>query len=472
MPGFFSGWATPPFPPPFFNGWTPGSDFLPQNTWMPMSQFMAHNNTSTGGYENPAYYPPPMPPGMTSGGSPDPGGPAPSGPAPDGGVSMFPPVRKKRGKAERRLWKQIKKQQQEQQQQTQPQERQHPNQQYQQHPNQQYQQQQQLPPQPPASFPQAPASLPAIPPTAGKPGKKRPRKPKTTADNQLLPQQPRNHLPLQPPPFTHPQRAPLSHPQRPPLPPLNRDAISAPSAASGGIPNPTPSYLAQAALPPRPASKPQPLLVIIDLNGTLLHRPSPRAPSTFIERPRAREFLLECLDAFYVVIWSSARPDNVSKMVRQLLPEPAQRARVLATWGRDRFGLSAADYNQRTQCYKRLTSVWADPGVAAAHPMEGGRWGQENTVLIDDSVEKARSEPFNAVTIPEFTGRKGEKDEVLPLVQQYLYVLSMQADVSAFVRTHPFKADADTIAEYARSATEGNEAEGQAEKEIKGEATG
>lgn len=431
-----------------------------------MSQFMAHSNTysntSTGGYESPAYYPPPMPPSMTSG-----GGPAPSGPAPDGGVSMFPSVRKKRGKAERRLWKQIK-QQQQQQQRTQPQE--------QQHLNQQYQQQQQLPPQPPASFPQAPASLPAIPPTAGKPGKKRPRKPKTTADNQLLPQQPRNRAPTSfPPPATQPllptQRPPFSHPQRPPLPPLNRDAISPPSAASGGIPNPTPSYLAQAALPPRPASKPQPLLVTIDLNGTLLHRPSPRAPSTFIERPRAREFLLECLDAFYVVIWSSARPDNVSKMVRQLLPEPAQRARVLATWGRDRFGLSAADYNQRTQCYKRLTSVWADAGVAAAHPMEGGRWGQENTVLIDDSVEKARSEPFNAVTIPEFTGGKGKKDEVLPLVQQYLYVLSMQADVSAFVRTHPFKADADTIAEYARSAAEGNEAEGQAE-EIKGEATG
>lgn len=469
MPGFFSGWAPPPFPPPFFNGWTPGPNFVPQNTWMPMSQFMAHNNMSTGGYGNTDYYPPPMPPGMTGG-----GGPAPGGPAPGGGVSMFPPERKKRNKAERRLWKQIK-QQQQQQQQTQPQEQQHPNQQYQQH-HQAQSQAAQLPPHPSKAFPQAPASLPAIPPTAGKPGKKRPRKPKTTADNQPLPQQPRNRaLTSHPPPATQPllppQRPPFSHPQRPPLPPLNRDAISPPSAASGGIPNPTPSYLTQAALPPRPASKPQPLLVIIDLNGTLLHRPSPRAPSTFIERPRAREFLLECLDAFYVVIWSSARPDNVSKMVRQLLPEPAQRARVLATWGRDRFGLSAADYNQRTQCYKRLTSVWADAGVAAAHPIEGARWGQENTVLIDDSVEKARSEPFNAVTIPEFAGRKG-KDEVLLLVQQYLYVLSMQADVSAFVRTHPFKADADTIAEYARSATEGNEAEGQAEKEIKGEATG
>ncbi|KAK0752083.1 HAD-like domain-containing protein, partial [Schizothecium vesticola] len=222
-----------------------------------------------------------------------------------------------------------------------------------------------------------------------------------------------------------------------PIPPLNRDAISPPSAASGGIPNPTPAYLAQAYLSPQRTSQPQPLLVIIDLNGTLLHRPSPRAPSTFIERPRAGEFLRECLDAFYVVIWSSARPDNVGKMVRQLLPEPAQRARVLATWGRDRFGLSAADYYQRTQCYKRLTKVWTDPGVAAAHPLAGGRWGQANTVLIDDSIEKARSEPFNAVTIPEFTGRKGT-DEVLALVHEYLCVLSMQADVSAFVRTHPF----------------------------------
>ncbi|KAK0719991.1 HAD-like domain-containing protein, partial [Lasiosphaeris hirsuta] len=212
-----------------------------------------------------------------------------------------------------------------------------------------------------------------------------------------------------------------------------------PSAASGGVPEPTPAYTLRASFLPLPAPETRPLLVVIDLNGTLLYRPSRKAPSQFVERPHARTFVSYCLDTFYVVIWSSARPDNVRKMCKQLFT-PEQLDRVLAIWGRDQFGLSAEDYNRRTQCYKRLTRLWADLAIAAAHP-QGLPWNQGNTVLIDDSPEKARSEPHNAITIPEFVGELNEQPEVLPLVHDYLNTLASRADVSTYIRAHPFRID-------------------------------
>jgi hypothetical protein len=192
----------------------------------------------------------------------------------------------------------------------------------------------------------------------------------------------------------------------------------------------------------------------------MLYRPSKKSPSKFVERPHARLFLSYCLSTFHVVIWSSARPDNVYSMSRRLLPNPdpydaanplsspaeqrlQQQAaaidpRVLAVWGRDKFGLTDDDYGRRTMCYKRLSKIWDDPLIAAAHPL-GEPWNQGNTVLIDDTAEKARSEPYNTITIPEFSGDRNETPSVLPQVHDYLNELAYQADVSTYIRTRPFK---------------------------------
>jgi hypothetical protein len=245
-----------------------------------------------------------------------------------------------------------------------------------------------------------------------------------------------------PPPPTVANTSNRRRPNSPPptAPKAARNPITAPSAESGGIPDPTPLYLERASLTTAvPLPSPKPLLVVIDLNGTLLFRPHKHNPSRFIERPHARTFLERCLAQHHVVIWSSARPENVTRMCAQLL-SPRALSRVIAVWGRDRFGLSSADYNQRTQCYKRLTRLWEDPAVALSHPHAalGGMWDQGNTVLIDDSVEKARSEPHNAVTLPEFAGDLNEEPQVLPLVEQYLEALAWQMDNSAYIRRMPF----------------------------------
>jgi hypothetical protein len=142
-----------------------------------------------------------------------------------------------------------------------------------------------------------------------------------------------------------------------------------------------------------------------------------------------------------VVIWSSAREANVMGMCQQLL-SAEQLTRVVAVWARDRFGLSREDYNSRVQCYKRLTRIWADQAIQDTHPvasdLEAG-WHQGNTVLIDDSAEKARSEPYNAIQIPEFQGNSKESPEILPLVHDYLNELAWQEDVSRYIRAQPFE---------------------------------
>ncbi|KAH6655062.1 HAD-like domain-containing protein [Truncatella angustata] len=215
-----------------------------------------------------------------------------------------------------------------------------------------------------------------------------------------------------------------------------------PSKASGGVPNPSKNYIRQSALAPSRLDVPRNILVIIDLNGTLLHRPNHKKTKTFVERPFARNFLDYCLRTFTVGVWSSAKPDNVRGMMPQLL-SPQEQAKLVTIWGRDTLGLSPADYNQRVQVYKRLESVWNDPKVAASHPeaCDGKRWDQTNTVLIDDSKEKARSQPFNIILLPEFEGDVTEPGYVLPQVHDYLNECAHQRDISSFIRENPFRFD-------------------------------
>ncbi|KAI9646960.1 hypothetical protein NHQ30_004960 [Ciborinia camelliae] len=238
----------------------------------------------------------------------------------------------------------------------------------------------------------------------------------------------------------------VSHQEQPEpeetMTPMSRNTKFRPSNASGGIPNPTIAYLdgtfTEPGKPSR-SSTARHLLVVIDLNGTLLYRPNRKNPTKFTARPHAERFLKYCIDTFSVIIWSSAKAQNVVPMCQSILSLELRR-KIIAIWGRETFGLTTADYNTRVQCYKRLTRLWNDSKIAASHPNahHGDRWDQTNTVLIDDSSEKARSEPYNLIQIPEFFGDHKEVGDVLPQVHDYLNFLSMHENVSAAIRYSPF----------------------------------
>ncbi|OBT78558.1 hypothetical protein VF21_00965 [Pseudogymnoascus sp. 05NY08] len=243
---------------------------------------------------------------------------------------------------------------------------------------------------------------------------------------------------------------------------VGRDPIVPPSAGSGGVPDPSATYLERSLLAPQLASEPQHILLVLDLNGTILYRPDRRRPSHFLERQSTASFLDYIFSRFQVMVWSSARLENVRLMADKLFPGP-RRQYLVTEWGRDRMGLTPEDFVRRVQVYKRLEKVWAEPGIQSRHPLQatGATWDQSNTILIDDSLEKARSEPFNLVELPEFKGNS-EPTDVLQHLTMYLDDILMQKDVSAYMRQNPFKA-ASYAASYEASygASDGATSEGE-----------
>lgn len=204
-------------------------------------------------------------------------------------------------------------------------------------------------------------------------------------------------------------------------------------------PVPTAGYLDNAHGSPTKSPLPQRLLLVLDLNGTLLHRPS--ASSNYLPRPFLAPFLAYCLANHSVLIWSSASPENVSAMCAKLF-QPRDRRTLLGEWGRDTLGLTPEQYTSKVQVYKRLDQIWHNPRLSASHPLavQGQRWGQENTLLIDDSPMKATAQPYNLLRIPEFNKNTTEID-VLGQVVGYIEEARRRDNVSAYVCSRKFEVD-------------------------------
>ncbi|KAL4899688.1 hypothetical protein BDW74DRAFT_163130 [Aspergillus multicolor] len=203
-------------------------------------------------------------------------------------------------------------------------------------------------------------------------------------------------------------------------------------------PTATEVYLEQASKPPKELPSPQPMLVILDLNGTLIYRKTRKFPPSFARRPGLETFLKVLIEKYKVMIWSSSQPATVAAVCKQLFPGP-MRKELAVEWGRDRLGLSKAEYNSKIQVYKTLNTVWSSKQVQGSHPntCKRGkkkyvpRWDQTNTVLIDDSKTKAVSEPYNLIEIPEFTNDPSvDESNVFARVLQRLELLSRCDDVS------------------------------------------
>lgn len=219
---------------------------------------------------------------------------------------------------------------------------------------------------------------------------------------------------------------------------LRKDPLQHPS-----VPTPDARYLSLASIPPNLLPTPQRLLLVLDLNGTLLYRP--HAASNYHPRPFLPEFLAYCLANHSLLIWSSAILPNVSAICAKLF-KPSDRKTLLGEWARDTLGLTSEQYASKVQVYKRLDRIWDNADLSSTHPLahEGSKWSQANTLLIDDSEMKASAQPYSLVQIPEFVKggaeKKGAKD-ILGQVVGYLEEVRRWGDVSAFVRGRRFEID-------------------------------
>ena len=218
------------------------------------------------------------------------------------------------------------------------------------------------------------------------------------------------------------------------------------------IPEPKPSreYVERSNIPPRRLNSPKKLLIVLDLNGTLLVRSN--RGSNYTPRPHVKEFLAYCLEHHKLIVWSSARPHNVKPMVAQLF-NAEQHAKLVEVWSREQLRLGT-HYNEKVQVYKQLSWLWEDAKVQSSFPAEtpasfriedgwkeppSTKWDQSNTVLLDDTTDKAASEPYNLICVTEFTKEnKDDGDDMLGRVMAYLEDLKWEADVSAAMRVRPF----------------------------------
>ncbi|KAI5849491.1 NLI interacting factor-like phosphatase-domain-containing protein [Morchella snyderi] len=287
-------------------------------------------------------------------------------------------------------------------------------------------------------------------------------------------QEPRAPPPPPPPPPVRGRMIPHRSDFPPPPPPHTHIPLEKTRKA---IPFPSPEYLDMSLQPARlsSATANREQLIILDLNGTLLARKCGRAKSGSINptpRPGLRAFLSYIFKHFSVMVWSSARPDNVSLMLKALFT-PAEKQMLLAEWGRDTLGLTRLEFNQKVQVYKRLDRVW-EGQYRVAFPMDG-KWDQTNTMLLDDSPTKAVGQPYNHVEVSEFLGtmREVREDRVLVNLVGYLEEIRWQGNVSAFIRAGPFKASESrkqvgrrVLAEFGyEEPAVGNLTEGQLEVE-------
>ncbi|KIV91043.1 hypothetical protein PV10_05629 [Exophiala mesophila] len=210
-------------------------------------------------------------------------------------------------------------------------------------------------------------------------------------------------------------------------------------------PEPTKKYLQQAAKNPTTSSTPKKLLVILDLNGTLLVRPNRKAdPKSFVLRPGVARLLHYLFENHVVMVYSSARPENVQGIVSKLFSSQ-QLARIVAVWARDKLDLTPHQYNNKVQVYKKLDKIWSDKSIQMRakrdHP-----WNSTNTVLVDDSHLKALAQPHNLVQLTEFENnapREGgqalrnwqvEQERIMESLELRLEQLKWQVDVSRLIR--------------------------------------
>lgn len=149
-----------------------------------------------------------------------------------------------------------------------------------------------------------------------------------------------------------------------------------------------------------------------------------------------------------LLVWSSARPDNVDSMVRAML-HPVQAAQLVRCLARDTL-VPSRFYYSKSPSVKDLEILWnalnlggsengdavekrllanvrdaedsaEDESVSleaylngtkaiqlASSQSEGKGYGQHNTLLLDDSSDKARLQPYNHLLIPAF-----EKDAAM-----------------------------------------------------------
>ncbi|KAI9099237.1 NLI interacting factor-like phosphatase-domain-containing protein [Phlyctochytrium arcticum] len=210
-----------------------------------------------------------------------------------------------------------------------------------------------------------------------------------------------------------------------------------------------------------------PILLVLDINGTLLERltkseqrilakANPQLPpSCHFHLSRAQGYLRPYLDTFlshvfrhfHVAAWTSATPKNAFPMFDYVFGS-AYAPHLTFAWTRDQccqIGGRANGFEAK----KDLRRVWTNQEFNSLQ-----QFTQKNTILLDDSIGKATLNPLNALHLRTYTVTDPsfpcQDDPTLLSIIKYLSALadSQPGDIRDYLATHPaFTFDSTGVAE-------------------------
>ncbi|KAF5389700.1 hypothetical protein D9757_006053 [Collybiopsis confluens] len=172
-----------------------------------------------------------------------------------------------------------------------------------------------------------------------------------------------------------------------------------------------PTYISVTRAPSTYISLPasQRKLLVLDLNGTLLFRPKGKSkqgqrtvhPRPYI--PSLRQYLFHEKTKTWLdtMVWSSAQGHNVGEMVKKVFTVEGEMG-LKAVWARDTLDLDPKFYHKKTVTIKDLNKIWKTFPVHNA----------KTTLLVDDSTQKARLQPWNHVYVKEY-GQLERRDDLI-----------------------------------------------------------
>jgi len=148
-------------------------------------------------------------------------------------------------------------------------------------------------------------------------------------------------------------------------------------------------------------------LLVLDLNKCLVYRPKGGKKTTCYARPYLTPFLLylfhpDIKPRVDVMVWSSAKLEKVEKIVDRIFG--TLRSSLIARWGAEHMMYTRKPFEGKCHKPKDLALVW----TAFAH----NSYDVANTILLDDSPEKAIYQPLNHLSIPKYDATRRQLDQV------------------------------------------------------------
>ncbi|KAJ2726885.1 hypothetical protein GGI07_000213 [Coemansia sp. Benny D115] len=173
-------------------------------------------------------------------------------------------------------------------------------------------------------------------------------------------------------------------------------------------------------------------MLVLDLNGTLMHRVSRVLGSAkaIRARPGLDRFLKFATANFAVMVWSSAQPFSVFNMIDMTFG--SYESKLVRVWDR-RFCNIDGKYFAKSQTIKDLRRITDGyhlgmspyrsllgeyDGFLGMCPDKKNHWKLDNILLIDDSEAKALRQKDNHILMSTYEG--GKVDTELDLLIKYL----------------------------------------------------